>query len=71
MWGRGGSRSSYRLYEEGKSLSYIEKKIGYRSVNTTQELIKVNALQVSPAEFEMTLIESPDIEDAAVAGLNL
>ena len=36
-----------------------------------QELIKVNALQVSPAELEAALIENPDIDDAAVVGIEL
>jgi len=40
-------------------------------VDRKKELIKVNGLQVSPAELEMALIEHPDIEDAAVVGIDL
>lgn len=40
-------------------------------VDRKKELIKVNGLQVSPAELEMTLIENPDIEDAAVVRFDL
>ncbi|KAI1925363.1 hypothetical protein LOZ65_002900 [Ophidiomyces ophidiicola] len=35
------------------------------------ELIKVNALQVAPAELEAVLLEHDDIADAAVVGLTL
>ncbi|KAF2100697.1 4-coumarate-CoA ligase [Rhizodiscina lignyota] len=40
-------------------------------VDRKKELIKVNALQVSPAELEAVLIENPDIDDAAVVGIEL
>jgi acyl-CoA synthetase (AMP-forming)/AMP-acid ligase II len=40
-------------------------------VDRKKELIKVNGLQVSPAELEMALIEHPGIEDSAVVGINL
>jgi 4-coumarate--CoA ligase len=33
-----------------------------------QELIKVNAFQVAPAELEAVLLENDDIADAAVVG---
>jgi 4-coumarate--CoA ligase len=36
-----------------------------------QELIKVQGLQVSPAEVEASLIEHPDIADAGVVGITL
>jgi 4-coumarate--CoA ligase len=36
-----------------------------------QELIKVNALQVAPAELEATLLENEHIADAAVVGITL
>lgn len=36
-----------------------------------QELIKVLALQVAPAEIEATLIEHPSIADAGVVGITL
>jgi 4-coumarate--CoA ligase len=37
----------------------------------SQELIKVQGLQVSPAEVEASLIEHPDIADAGVVGVTL
>lgn len=36
-----------------------------------KELIKVNGLQVSPAELEALLLESEDIADAAVVGITV
>lgn len=39
--------------------------------NFSQELIKVNALQVAPAELEATLLENEHIADAAVVGITL
>ena len=41
------------------------------SANKLQELIKVNSLQVSPAELEAALLEHQDVADAAVVGINL
>lgn len=38
---------------------------------TFSQLIKVNALQVAPAELEAALLEHNDIEDAAVTGIKL
>ncbi|KIW28201.1 uncharacterized protein PV07_07881 [Cladophialophora immunda] len=38
-------------------------------VDRKKELIKVQALQVSPAEVEAALIEHPDIADAGVVGI--
>ncbi|TAQ85354.1 hypothetical protein B7494_g6320 [Chlorociboria aeruginascens] len=40
-------------------------------VDRKKELIKVNALQVAPAELEAVLLEHKDIADAAVVGINL
>jgi acyl-coenzyme A synthetase/AMP-(fatty) acid ligase len=34
-------------------------------------LIKVNGLQVSPAELEAALLENDDIADAAVVGITV
>ncbi|KAG9512003.1 acetyl-CoA synthetase-like protein, partial [Aureobasidium melanogenum] len=43
----------------------------FQIVDRKKELIKVNALQVAPAELEATLLEHEDIEDAAVTGIKL
>lgn len=40
-------------------------------VDRKKELIKVNALQVAPAELEAVLLENEDIADAAVTGILL
>ncbi|KAK2608528.1 hypothetical protein QQS21_002874 [Conoideocrella luteorostrata] len=40
-------------------------------VDRKKELIKVNGLQVAPAELEATLLENEDIADAAVVGITL
>ena len=40
-------------------------------VDRKKELIKVNALQVAPAELEAVLLEHDDIADAAVVGITL
>jgi acyl-coenzyme A synthetase/AMP-(fatty) acid ligase len=37
----------------------------------TQELIKVNGLQVAPAELEAVLLGNEHIADAAVVGITL
>jgi 4-coumarate--CoA ligase len=39
--------------------------------DTLQELIKVNGLQVAPAELEAVLLEHPHVADAAVVGILL
>jgi 4-coumarate--CoA ligase len=40
-------------------------------VDRKKELIKVNALQVAPAELEAVLLENDDVADAAVTGIKL
>lgn len=40
-------------------------------VDRKKELIKVNALQVAPAEIEATLLENEHVADAAVVGITL
>lgn len=40
-------------------------------VDRKKELIKVNGLQVSPAELEAILLEMPEVADAAVVGIVL
>lgn len=47
------------------------QEIGGNNTDAWQELIKVQALQVSPAEIEATLLEHPDISDAGVVGITL
>ena len=42
-----------------------------QSANCQQELIKVNALQVAPAELEAVLLENDDVADAACVGIML
>ena len=37
-------------------------------IDRLKELIKVNALQVAPAELEALLLTRPDVADAAVVG---
>ena len=39
--------------------------------NPSQELIKVNGLQVAPAELEAVLLTHPHVADAAVVGVTL
>ncbi|EEP78589.1 predicted protein [Uncinocarpus reesii 1704] len=45
--------------------------VNYQTNARSQELIKVNALQVAPAELEAALLENDDIADAAVVGLKM
>jgi acyl-coenzyme A synthetase/AMP-(fatty) acid ligase len=40
-------------------------------VDRKKELIKVNGLQVAPAELEAVLLEHPDVADAAVVGITV
>jgi 4-coumarate--CoA ligase len=40
-------------------------------INSQQELIKVNALQVAPAELEAVLLEFDPVADAAAVGITL
>ena len=41
------------------------------SLTTSQELIKVNGLQVAPAELEAVLLEHPSVADVAAVGVTL
>ncbi len=43
----------------------------YEKGANPQKLIKVNALQVAPAELEAVLLEHDDIADAAVVGIEI
>jgi acyl-CoA synthetase (AMP-forming)/AMP-acid ligase II len=49
-------------------LGHIDADGNIVIVDRVKELIKVNALQVAPAEVEAALVEHPDIRDAAVVG---
>ncbi|KAF2841013.1 acetyl-CoA synthetase-like protein [Patellaria atrata CBS 101060] len=49
----------------------IVKEGWFWIVDRKKELIKVNALQVAPAELEAVLLEHEDIADAAVVGITL
>ncbi|KAI9812438.1 MAG: hypothetical protein M1827_004669 [Pycnora praestabilis] len=42
-----------------------------KKADAKQEMIKVNGLQVAPAELEATLLEHPDIADVAVVGITI
>ena len=48
-----------------------EKKRERKVANETKELIKVNALQVAPAELEGALLEHHDVADVAVVGITM
>ncbi|KAL2375991.1 hypothetical protein RJ035_008160 [Blastomyces gilchristii] len=52
----------------------VSEKLGVivqQGSGMTEELIKVNALQVAPAELEAALLEHDGIADAAVVGMTL
>ncbi|KAG4422777.1 hypothetical protein IFR04_004125 [Cadophora malorum] len=55
--------------DDGKEVNVGER--GELCIRGPQELIKVNSLQVSPAELEAALLEHQDVADAAVVGINL
>ncbi|KAI4737148.1 4-coumarate-CoA ligase, partial [Aureobasidium sp. EXF-12298] len=52
-------------------IAIVDKRGCFQIVDRKKELIKVNALQVAPAELEATLLEHEDVEDAAVTGIKL
>jgi acyl-CoA synthetase (AMP-forming)/AMP-acid ligase II len=49
-------------------LGFVDEAGEVHVVDRLKELIKVNALQVAPAELEALLLGRPDIADAAVVG---
>ncbi|OBT53969.1 hypothetical protein VE04_05800 [Pseudogymnoascus sp. 24MN13] len=49
----------------------VNEKGCFWIVDRKKELIKVNALQVAPAELESVLLENKDVADAAVVGITL
>jgi acyl-CoA synthetase (AMP-forming)/AMP-acid ligase II len=50
-------------------LGYVDEKGYFYVVDRLKELIKVNGLQVAPAELEALLVNHPGIADAAVIGI--
>ncbi|KAG9962742.1 acetyl-CoA synthetase-like protein, partial [Aureobasidium melanogenum] len=52
-------------------IAIVDKRGCFQIVDRKKELIKVNALQVAPAELEAMLLEHVDIEDAAVTGVKV
>jgi len=52
-------------------VAIVDKRGWFWIVDRRKELIKVNALQVAPAELESVLLEHDDIADAAVVGITL
>jgi len=60
------------FFHSGDVAIWRKDKLGRQRwwiVDRKKELIKVNGLQVAPAELEAVLLESPDVADAAVVGL--
>lgn len=49
----------------------VEKGGKWWIVDRKKELIKVNGLQVAPAELEAVLLEHPDVADAAAVGITV
>jgi Acyl-CoA synthetases (AMP-forming)/AMP-acid ligases II len=47
----------------------LERRRSTNTSNTSQELIKVNGLQVSPSELEAVLGKNSSVVDAAVVGV--
>lgn len=52
-------------------VAVVNEKGCFWIVDRKKELIKVNALQVAPAELESVLLENKDVADAAVVGITL
>ncbi|PGH26434.1 hypothetical protein AJ80_01932 [Polytolypa hystricis UAMH7299] len=52
-------------------VAIVSKEGWFWIVDRKKELIKVNALQVAPAELEAVLLENDDVADAAVVGITL
>jgi 4-coumarate--CoA ligase len=57
--------------EEGERLSPAYVSQPHSLLTLSQELIKVNALQVAPAELEAVLLEFDPVADAAAVGITL
>ncbi|KAK3710800.1 hypothetical protein LTR37_010024 [Vermiconidia calcicola] len=52
-------------------VAVVNKERQFWIVDRKKELIKVNALQVAPAELEAVLLEHEDIADAAAVGIQI
>lgn len=52
-------------------VAVVNEKGCFWIVDRKKELIKVNALQVAPAELESVLLENKNVADAAVVGITL
>ncbi|CAI7570907.1 unnamed protein product [Penicillium crustosum] len=50
-------------------IGYATEKGHFYLVDRLKDLIKVKGMQVSPAELELTLLEHPNVSDAAVVGI--
>lgn len=66
------SMESNKFFHSGDVAVWKKDKQGRETwwiVDRKKELIKVKGLQVAPAELEAVLLESPDVADAAVVGI--
>lgn len=52
-------------------VAVVNRQGDFWIVDRKKELIKVNALQVAPAELEAVLLENDDVADAAAVGITL
>lgn len=50
-------------------VAYVDEENHFFIVDRKKELIKVKGLQVAPAELEAMLLEHPEVQDAAVIGV--
>jgi 4-coumarate--CoA ligase len=68
-------KATSELYDDGwlrtGDVAKVDSKGWFWIVDRKKELIKVNGLQVAPAELEAVLLEHPDIVDAAVVGITV
>ncbi|KAI8943118.1 hypothetical protein NX059_001149 [Plenodomus lindquistii] len=51
-------------------VAYVDEDNYFFIVDRMKELIKVKGLQVAPAELEALLLDHPDVQDAAVIGVD-
>lgn len=50
-------------------VGYVDQEGFVYLVDRQKELIKVNGLQVAPAELEALLLTHPEVQDAAIIGI--